>query len=122
MNDTFTNPTDEEIQEILHGPFDVRVHKRSFIGYLEVIIKPDGTVEYAVPSHAMKLASIYGKTMDEVFEEYMNDKAGMDPVEWLCSKTGCISVWLNGYAGKANSTQKRALWFLQWNGVYEGLI
>lgn len=115
-------PSYEEQQKVLHSPFDVRVHKKTFIHYLEVIIHPDGTVEYAVPSHMTKLASIYGKSMDQIFEEYTKDYSGMDPNEWLCDKTGCISVWENGYTGKANETQKRALWFLQYNEVYGGII
>ena len=118
----FVQPSVEEQQKILNSKFDVRVHKNSFINYLEVIIRPDGTVEYAVPSHMMKLASIYGKSMDQIFEEYSNDKCGLDPVEWLCDKTGCISVWSEGYTGKANRVQKNALWFLHYNGVYEGMI
>jgi hypothetical protein len=122
MNDEFKKPTAEEMQKILHSPFDVRVHKQNFIGYLEVIIRSDGTVEYAVPSHTIKLASIYGKSMDQIYEEYATDKSGLDPVEWLCNKTGCISVWTEGYAGKANATQKRALWFLKYNEVYGGMI
>lgn len=112
----------DNAQEVLAGPFDISIHKKTFIHYLEVIIKPDGTVEYAVPSHMMKLASIYGKPMDQIFEEYQNDHSGMDPHEWLCNKTKCISVWVEGYTGKANPDQKRALWFLHYNGLYEGVI
>lgn len=46
-------------QEILQAPFDIETHKKTFIDYLEVIIRPDGTVEYAVPSHMYKLMSVY---------------------------------------------------------------
>ena len=46
-------------QEILHGPFNIETHKKTFIDYLEVIIRPDGIVEYAVPSHMYKLMSVF---------------------------------------------------------------
>ena len=120
--DSMPMPTWDEQQAVLNGPFDVRVHKKTFIHYLEVIIRPNGTVEYAVPSHVFKLASIYGKSMNEVYEEYANDKSGLDPAGWLCEKTGCISVWTDGYVGKPNPTQRRALWFLKYNEVYDGEI
>jgi len=108
--------------EVLHSPFDVNVHKETFINYLEVIIKSDGTIEYAVPSHMMKLTEIYGKTSDEMFEDYYKSDGMMDPVQWICKQTGCISVWDDGYTGHANAAQKRALWMLKRNGVYGGPI
>ena len=46
-------------QDVLHAPFDLEIHKKTFIDYLEVIIRPDGTVEYAVPSHLYKLMSVF---------------------------------------------------------------
>ena len=41
--------------KVLHSPFDVKVHKATFVNYLEVVILEDGTVEYAVPSHQEKM-------------------------------------------------------------------
>lgn len=38
-------------QKILHSPFSITVHKRTFTNYLEVVITSDGTIMYAVPSH-----------------------------------------------------------------------
>lgn len=111
--------------DVLHSPFDVNVHKKTFICYLEVIIRPDGTIEYAVPSHMMKLTEIYGKTSEEMFEDYYaSGTVGtiLDPVEWICKQTGCISVWTDGYSGHANAIQKRALLMLKNNGVYGGRI
>ena len=45
-------------QEVLHMPFSIKRHKETFSHYLEAIIRPDGTVEYAMPSHTEKLLSI----------------------------------------------------------------
>ena len=120
----------EEQQRVLHSPFDVETHKKTFINYLEVIIRKDGTIEYAVPSHMIKLQRIYGKTMDEVFEEYQHQHENepydvavlLDPVEWLCKKTGCISVWECGYAGMINDAQRKSLQLLHDNDLYLGRI
>lgn len=116
----FQAPSQERIQEVLHAPFDIRTHKETFINYLEIIIKPDGTPEYAVPSHMMKLASVYGKCMDDVYEEYMQDQSGLDGIDWLCLKTDCISVWQDRIQGVPNSAQKVTLQQLHDEGLYNG--
>lgn len=108
--------------EVLHSPFDINTHLKTFIGYLEIIIRSDGTIEYAVPSHMKKLAEIYGKPLDDIFEEYFESKAGLDPTEWLCAKTECIAVWYDGYTGKPNPKQRRALLALKENKAYGGKI
>lgn len=41
--------------------FDYKTHRENFTAYLEVIIFKDGHIEYAVPSHQMKLIDIYCK-------------------------------------------------------------
>ena len=38
-------------QEVLHGPFDIGLHKRTFVDYFEVMLDTEGVVHYAVPSH-----------------------------------------------------------------------
>lgn len=112
-------------QEILHGPFDIETHKKTFIDYLEVIIKPDGIVEYAVPSHMYKLMSVFedGRySVEQINEMFVQDMMGLSPIEWLCKKTGCISVWTNGYEGVANEQQTDALKKLKAEGLYHGNI
>lgn len=116
----FQAPSQKRIQEVLHAPFDIRTHKETFIDYLEIIIKPDGTPEYAVPSHMMKLASIYDKCMEDVYDEYMQDQSGLDGIDWLCLKTGCISVWQNHIQGVPNGAQLATLRQLQDAGLYTG--
>lgn len=121
--DFYEYPTIEEQQRVLHAPFDIMTHMKTFVEYLEVIIHPNGTVEYAVPSHVLKLQEIYGKTSDEMFEEFYNSLDTLcEPAEWLCKKTGCISVWNNGYAGTANEAQKEALRKLKEYQLYKGEI
>lgn len=118
----FKNPSMEEMQRILHQPFDADVHVENFINYLEVIIRNDGTIEYAVPSHVMKLREIYGKTAEQIFDEFMESGCVLDPAEYLCQKTGCISVWNSGYVGHANDKQLESLRLLKSKGIYEGVI
>ena len=55
------NPTHERMQEVLHSPFDIETHKQTFVSYLEVVISPEGVVEYATPSHTDKLIEILAK-------------------------------------------------------------
>lgn len=52
-------PNAHNAQEVLHGTFDAELHKRTFIDYLEVVISPEGIVEYAIPSHSEKLLQVY---------------------------------------------------------------
>lgn len=118
----FQAPSQERIQEVLRAPFDIRTHKETFIEYLEIIIKPDGTPEYAVPSHMMKLASVYGKCMDDIYEEYMQDQSGLDGIDWLCSKTGCVSVWTDRVQGLPNAAQLATLRRLHDAELYTGLM
>lgn len=117
----FQTPSSERMQEVLHSPFDVRTHKATFINYLELIVRPDGTPEYATPSHMMKLAEIYGKSMDDIYEEYYQEQLGQDGIDYLCAKTGCIAVWNNRVQGIPNEAQSTALRQLQEAGLYSGL-
>ena len=112
-------------QEILHRPFDIETHKKTFIDYLEVIIRADGTIEYAVPSHVYKLMSIFaGDDYDvsTISNMFLNDASGLTPIEWLCKKTGCISVWTNGFEGTANEKQIEVLKQLAAENLYIGII
>jgi hypothetical protein len=79
----------------LSSPFDARLHAMKFIDYLEVIILPDGTIEYAVPSHQEKLKAIcIAATSEEEFNERKKSpEAYVDSMQWLCNYSGCISVW-----------------------------
>lgn len=117
----FQMPSHERMQEVLHSPFDIHTHKETFINYLELIIRADGTPEYATPSHMMKLAEIYGKSMDDIHEEYMQDQSGLDRIDWLCNKTGCVAVWNNRVQGIPNGAQTSTLLKLHDEGLYTGL-
>lgn len=117
----FQTSSQERIQEVLHAPFDIRTHKETFINYLEIIIKPDGTPEYAVPSHMRKLAEVYGKSWEDVYEEFLQERTGLDGIDWLCLKTRCISVWQHRIQGLPNDAQLTTLKRLYDAGLYTGL-
>ena len=80
--------------ELLYKPFDLKTHAENFICYLEVIIRKDGTIEYAVPSHQKKLESIARAAYGIHFEMMLATVQG-DYLQWLVDTTGCISVWNN---------------------------
>lgn len=111
----------KRIEDVLHAPFDIKTHQETFINYLEVIIHKNGRIEYSTPSHAIKLAEIYGKSMDEVFEEF-DEGILTDPIEFLCRKTGAIAVWWHDYTGTPNEIQINQLKMLKKEGIYHGPI
>jgi hypothetical protein len=80
----------------LYCPFDIEKHKRTFINYLEVIIRPDGVVEYAVPSHTQKLESILCEKLGISLQQLHNSvpqEYYFDYSSWLCQQSGCILMW-----------------------------
>lgn len=72
----------------------IKNHKHT--NYFEAIMYSDGTLEYAIPSHTMKLCEIYDdtKSMKEI-----NNMMSVDasPIDWLMYHTKCISVWSNAF-------------------------
>ena len=82
----------------VYSEFDIDKHQETFVNYLEVIVRADGTVEYAVPSHQMKLEFIgaeqRGMTRDD-FIHTCPKQMWLDYTTWLLGQTGCIAVWSN---------------------------
>ena len=120
----FKNPPFEVQQHVLHSPFDIETHKKTFKNYLEVIIREDGTVEYAIPSHQEKLISILMKKENLTRQEVINhpDADILDWMDWLCKRTNCISVWNEFYIGNANESQLKKLLELKNARLYFGII
>lgn len=113
--------------EVLNSPFDIETHKQFFHGYLEVMVAPDGTIEYAVPSHQEYLINRAAKrhncTREELYDlcpkEYY-----CDFLTWLIGESGgYIPVWEKQvYAPSITSQQRIALRKLKIAGLYKGLI
>lgn len=115
-----------EQQQVLHSPFNIETHKRTFINYLEVVILEDRTIEYAVPSHQEKLIRIclnkLDITRDELYEMCPLFEFYFDFNIWLSQMSGAIAVWNDRYEGIANTEQKKILKRLKMHGLYVGTI
>lgn len=111
--------------EVLKKPFDLEVHKRTFKNYLEVILREDGTIEYAVPSHQERLIAIALEKL-KVSRQELYDSCPpeyyFDVIVWLCKITGCVSVWDEFFMGTCNEAQVSALKMLQHHSLYKGTI
>lgn len=112
--------------ELLYKPFDIGMHKKNFIHYLEVIIDEEGTVHYAVPSHQEWLIrrsmeqlgitdrqAFYGLCPSEYYYDYM---------AWLIKQCNCIPVWEDRFVGQPNIKQRDTLLQLKLSGLYLGKI
>jgi hypothetical protein len=124
--------------EVLHREFDVNTHKEYFTNYLEVIIHPDGLVEYAIPSHQVKLFMIYyeqkfNKKIQYYSEEFFTIRTDvessvprefwLDMVQYYCNVTGCISMWDKSYVAPESGlteAQKTVIETLKRNKLYRG--
>lgn len=125
MNDKIPNAANAH--EVLHGAFDIELHKLTFVNYLEVVISPKGVVEYAIPSHSERLLQLYMKKYDisdrgEALRHLAEKTNGY--IEALSEETGYISVWNSGYITGCKPTQQQLnkLKTLKLNGLYHGRI
>ena len=97
-----------DAQEVLRGPFDVRTHKETFVNYFEAVARLDGSIEYAVPSHQMKLERIMREEGRDPEDECPREFYA-DYLTWLMRETGCVCLWSNGYMGEPNARQRQAI-------------
>lgn len=90
--------------------FDYKTHRENFINYLEVIIFKDGHIEYAIPSHQMKLIDIYCKekniSIDELYEIIPKIES---PTDWIILELGVISVWYEFIIFPSNITKDQEI-------------
>lgn len=112
----------------VYSKFDMAKHKETFHHYLEVIIHPDGQVEYAVPSHQGKLIRIacekLGVSRDEL-DAMCPPAYYCDYLAWLCAITECTAVWSDFYYCPNTGLTKEQLLKLKsmkMLGIYEGKI
>lgn len=113
----------------LQSEFDIEKHKAHFIDYLEVVILPNGEVQYAVPSHTTKAELLcmekLGVTREELWKacppQYM-----FDYLPWLLSICGAVSVWNTFYTlgiGKELTRQQYlTLKELKMHGLFKGTV
>lgn len=117
----FTRQYDE--QTVLRSSFSVEVHKATFINYLEVVILEDGTIEYAVPSHQLKVTDIIAKARN-ITREQVADLCPPEHyggyTEWLCKEAKTLMVWNDFYFGRPNEAQLQSLIMLMTEKLYKG--
>lgn len=80
----------------------IKNHKHDY--YCEIIIKANGMIELAQPSHTMKLVEI-SKESYETLCDKMPLNAG--PVFWLVEYLNCVAVWYDSYIYCNKITQKQ---------------
>ena len=119
-----------EQQKVLHSPFDIETHKKTFINYLEIIIDKNGICHYAIPSHNGILEQLVCKKHNIKYNLWdFGIKAGnlcpkekySDYYNWLCEETGCIMVWglpTSRVIGNPNEKQLVMLDILRKEGLY----
>lgn len=115
----------DAIYRALHSPFSIETHKATFTNYLEVIVCPDGTVEYAVPSHVDRMEEVYCRArgitrqqaIDEIPREYWYDTLG-----WYAKASGCVAVWNDFTVGAPNQAQVDSISALARAGLYLGKV
>lgn len=110
----------------VYSEFDLEMHKKTYVRYLEVVIDSDGKVHYAVPSHqekAIRMACAkLGVNRDELMamcpREYWYDLH-----TWLCKVAEIVLVWNDGCVYDCpNVKQIGTLRLLKLSGVYSGEI
>lgn len=60
--------------------------------YCEIVISPDGDIEYAIPSHLYKLIILSKESKNEL-DKMMPNRAA--PLNWLCEHTKYAVCWYN---------------------------
>lgn len=112
------------ITEILNSSFNLELHKKTFINYLEVVISPKGTIYYATPSHNAALERVLMNMLKINIKELWQlcpKEYQYNYNEWLCFKSGYIMVWgkPNSFiVGVPNEKQQETLEMLKKEGLY----
>lgn len=113
--------------EILHQPFDIETHKQHFTHYLEVMLAPDGSIHYAVPSHQeflIKQVMRRRHCTREELDDACPPEFYFDYLNWLIPESGgYVPVWENFvYDYPLNTQQRSALCRLKEADLYFGDI
>lgn len=114
--------------ELYHSPFSIKRHKSMpYRVSLEVIIAPDGSIEYANPSHQeyliRKVMEKNNWTRDETMEACPKEYY-CSFMEWLSPMSGgYVPVWENWVLDvKLTPEQVKALHMLKSAGLFLGII
>lgn len=110
----------------VYSEFDVELHKKTFIHYLEVVIDENGKIMYAVPSHQEKIIKIACEKLNitrDRLNEMCPEEYYFEFMTWLSRMSGACAVWENQVMGdKFTGEQIKALQMLKNDGLYLGEI
>jgi len=116
-----------DVEYVLSQPFSIELFKKAYYLDLEVMIAPDGTVEYALPSHqeflVNKAMELQGWTRDELWAA-CPPEYHYNVLEWLIPLAGgYIPVWPQGILEyPLTKKQVASLRKLKLAGLYRGYI
>ncbi len=80
------------------------IENHTHINYCEAIIHPDGSIEYARPSHVETLIRITGEDREVIYKKM---PITASPIFWLIDYTRYISVWYDGYVKPDTCTKEQ---------------
>lgn len=113
----------------VQSKFDIEKHKAHFIDYLEVVILPNGEVQYAVPSHTTKAELLCMEKLNITREELWKQCPSefmFNYLEWLLGICGAVAVWNTFYVlgtGKELTRQQyKTLKELKLKGLFKGTV
>lgn len=94
--------------EVLHSPFNIETHKKTFVNYLEVVITQDGVIHYAIPSHqefCINYAIQQGlfKSREALYKYFEHSCFDIEQM------IHCCLVWTNHIRGYVNDDIARSL-------------
>lgn len=130
LSEIYDTEWKDEQQKVLHSPFSIEIHKKTFTNYLEIVIDSEGVCHYAVPSHngVLEQLLLTMKDIDWDIFNYNTLASDLCPEdryaeynEWLCEQTGCVMVWgkpRSVVIGEANDKQIETLKLLQKEGLF----
>ena len=96
------------MNNFLHGPQSINTfiefHNTHHINYCEVIIHPNGDIEYCIPSHQETLLRMCNISKEEFRKRIFSCDEIM--IE-LCNESGCVAVWYDLYVNPNNMTTEQ---------------
>lgn len=112
----------------VYGEFNIEKHKKTYINYLEVLIKEDGKIVYAVPSHLAKAEELASEKLGisrKRLNKTIPKKYCFDYLTWVLTQSCAVAVWDDFYKtgeNGLNHRQRATLKRLKLHGLYKGAI
>lgn len=69
--------------DLMTSKFDVDEHIKNYPFYTEIVIFPDGHVEYAIPSHQEKLCQVLSKMKNWTRQEVIDNTPKEYYFDWM---------------------------------------